>query len=378
MVKKFLHIAIRKNDYVFLNKDVGMIPYSLAKYNNYESTLAWFYDENELHDVDFEKYCKLRYIGKYSEDRRVNIEKVKLFIKNYIKDYDVVMLFNYGSLNYKLAYLCKKYNPNIKVYIKLDMSESGFSHFYEQTFNRKVKNYFERLKSNYVDFFSVESEEFYKKLKNNAMFNGRLFYLPNGVSDLSIDVNKYDISNKENIVITVGRLGIYEKNNELLLESLLKIDYEVLKNWKIYLVGPATEEFYNMICKFKEDKRIGSHICYIGNVSDRKVLYDLYAKSKIISMTSITESFGIATIEGMYFGCYPVITNYGPAVKDITNNCSLGTVTNSENYYNGLENAMNNLNDSDNFILKKCAMYARNKFSYKNISGTLNNILSFR
>lgn len=78
----------------------------------------------------------------------------------------------YGSTNYKLAYLCKRYNPNIKVYCKIDMGEGGFNHFDEKNFSRKVKNYLERIKSRYVDLFTVETKHYYEKLKDTQMFVG--------------------------------------------------------------------------------------------------------------------------------------------------------------------------------------------------------------
>ena len=65
-------------------------------------------------------------------------------------------------------------------------------------------------------------------------------------------------------------------------------------------------------------------------MSDRRELYELYAKSKIMCMTSRSESFCIAVSEAMYFGAYPVLTNFGRIVKDLTDNGRYGTVVPQE------------------------------------------------
>ena len=52
------------------------------------------------------------------------------------------------------------------------MSNGGYSHFYENSFSRKIKNYLERIKSRYVDLFTVETLKYYNDLKDNTMFSG--------------------------------------------------------------------------------------------------------------------------------------------------------------------------------------------------------------
>ena len=78
------------------------------------------------------------------------------------------------------------------------MGESGFNHFYEKVFSRKIKNYIERIKSRYVDLFTVETKYYYNVLKDNAMFSGGgLQYLSNGVSCLGINLNTLDMIKKK-------------------------------------------------------------------------------------------------------------------------------------------------------------------------------------
>lgn len=382
-MKKFLCIVFVDEDSIFFHKDVGMIPYSLGRFFGYKSSIAWFEGEKSKKAKEsdiFKEFCNLIIIDKYDKSRDNNIDNAKRFIKQNIQNYDIVMFYNYGSTNYKLAYYCKKYNPNIKVYCKLDMNENGFNHFYENGLIRKIKNCFERLKSKYVDLFTVETKEFYEKLKNNKMFNGRLYYLPNGVSILDVNVDELDKLQKENIIVTVGRLGVYEKNNEMLLNALKDIDINILKNWKIVFIGPMTDRFKTYYEDFlTKYKYCRESIVYAGNITDRNELYKYYAKAKIICMTSRSESFGIAAIEGMYFGTYPILTNYGSVVNDITNYKQFGTIISSndvESLRNSLEFYMNEFRLSEYEKAESCKYFVRNNFDYNSISSKLNDIFN--
>ena len=349
-----------------------MIIYSLAKYCNYDATHAYL---NEIyHHDEFERYGKLLSMGNADDtNRKACLNVVKNFIKKNIQNYDIVFLFNYGSTNYKLARLCKKYNPNIIVYCKLDMSNGGYSHFYENSFSRKIKNYLERIKSRYVDLFTVETLKYYNDLKDNTMFSGgRLQYLPNGVSTLEIDIEKIDLIEKENIVLTVGRLGIYEKNNEMLLEVIAQLPEYIVRYWKFYFVGPMTDVFSEYVTEFlKNYPYLKNCIVFTGAITDREKLYEIYARSKIFCMTSRNESFCIATVEAMYYGCIPVLTRYGAVVDDQTNNGKLGVVCqqgDTREFATKLQQLMESDND---YLVEEIWKTARNKYSYKKIAESL-------
>lgn len=371
-MKKIINIIPSSGDRAWLFKDPGMIIYSLAKYCNYDATHAYLNDVH--HHEAFEKYAKLLSLGQADNENRKNcLEAVKKFLIENIQNYDIIFLFNYGSTNYKLARLCKKYNPNIKVYCKLDMSDGGYSHFYENSIVRKIKNRFERIKSRYVDLFTVETLKYYNDLKDNNMFSGgRLQYLPNGVSTLEINTEKIDSIQKENIVLTVGRLGIYEKNNEMLLEVITQLPEDIVQNWKFYFVGPMTDAFSEYVAEFlTKYPRLQKHIVFTGAVTDREKLYEIYAKSKIYCLTSRSEGFNISVLEALYFGCYLILTNYGVSTQDVTDCGKIGSVCEQgdvKGFAETLQQVM--LTDSKN-IAKEVREFARDRFNYKNIAQLL-------
>ena len=75
---------------------------------------------------------------------------------------------------------------------------------------------------------------------------------------------------------------------------------------------------------------LADKIILTGNIMDRNQLYSYYQRAKIICMTSRTEGAGIARLEAMYFGAYPVITRYSSFADDTTNYEKCGTIVSSD------------------------------------------------
>lgn len=362
--KKFITILPGSVE-VHLHKDMGIIPFTIGSYEDWESSYAYLEcDGIPIENKDFEKNCKLICIGKRTNDWHTNRKLVINFIKQHIKEYDVVNFYNYGGHIWEWAYYCKKYNPKIIVWSKLDMGMGGYRHFREDNFLRKIKNYFEKFKSQYVDLFSVETYGYYENLKDNTMFRNRLIYFPNGLELLN---NENILTKKENILLHVARIGTYQKNSELLIEALNKVNPEVLKDWKIYLVGSYTEEFKIFLNEIqRKNKILKESVVLTGDINDRSLLYSYYAKAKIFCLTSRFESFGIAALEALYYKNYLLLSNYGLAAYDITGNESYGKVIDSfdsNTWAKEIEQAM--LDYSIEEKVKDAKEFVLNQFNYK-------------
>ena len=176
----------------------------------------------------------------------------------------------------------------------------------------------------------------------------------------------------------IGRLDCIEKNAELFLNSLTLISNEVLSKWKIKIIGPYSDDIYNKhIMLGRTNIQYKENVELLGKLTNRRKVYELCSSARIICLTSRSESFGIAVIEGMYFGTYPVLTNYGDIVKDVTNNGNIGTVVyenNDNTYAKALEMAMKNV-ASNTQLCEECREYARKTFSYNILVDTLYNLL---
>lgn len=184
--KKICHIRFNASDTpARAFQDCGMFLYTLAKDFNWESTYVFYKTRREetQWNQTFLKYVTPVCLGETDDlDYKKQVSLAKKFIQEHIHEYDAIMLFHYGSTAWKLAKLCKKYNPNVVVYIKLDMGIGGFNHFCNNGPLQSIKNWFEKIKSSYVDIFTVETKSYYEELKKISVFNNRIEYLPNGVS----------------------------------------------------------------------------------------------------------------------------------------------------------------------------------------------------
>ncbi len=345
MKRTFLHIS-EEFEYTWIGKDNGMIPIYMNEELSYESKILTVNLKKDLPDeVRGIKIIKVKRIFSFLSNfaywtklvKRINI--FKYLIKN-AKNIDVLMLFHVSRCSYWYAYFYKKYNPNGKIYIKADFNlgvykkewsivnskPKSLREFFKK--RRESQEYSKRKKLiPMVDLISYESFEAFNYMKDSYAgvdTKNKTMYFPNGYDNKVIDKIKIkSFKEKENIILTVGRLGTKEKNTELLLETLKEVD---LKDWKVYLVGSIDKNFIEYKEKFFEDNpNLKDKIIFTGEIKAKEKLYEYYNKAKVFVLPSKWESFGIVMVEAMAFGNY-IITSNTCAANDITNNNSIGKI----------------------------------------------------
>lgn len=357
-----------------LYKDEGLLPYYIGKEYKLETEFLCSNSKKKLPDVFrtmkiIEKPIRLLFLKHLKYYKYFYYEYFKYLLKNSCKiDY---LLFFQLSL-YKLPYLFlyKFLNRNGKVFIKLDINLSWINHLVNISSYKKKFIHFLIKK---VDLISCETKECFDEIRENGFCNlnisDKLIHIQNGFDEEylienNIKVKKFE--EKENVMITVGRIGTEQKNNEMLLKVIDKID---LKDWKIYIIGPYTEEFkeyYDDFIKSNSDKK--DKVILVGNIEDKNLLYDYYNKAKIFLLTSRWEGFAIVYPEALRFGNYIITTEVGGA-KDITDNGKIGVITeieNEEQYKYEILKVINeeiNLKEKYNQSLK----WSEEKFLWNNI-----------
>ena len=128
------------------------------------------------------------------------------------------------------------------------------------------------------------------------------------------------------MIISVGRIGSYQKNNQMLLEALLQVN---LRQWKVVFIGPISEGFRKYISDFFEkNPSLKKSILFTGLIEERTVLYSWYNRAKVFCLTSRSESFGIVFLEAMYYGDF-IITTSVYSSKDIVFSESIGQIVES-------------------------------------------------
>ncbi|OCL25576.1 hypothetical protein U472_14690 [Orenia metallireducens] len=334
MKKKLVMYFDRMKDR-HLNKDVGLLPYFIAKKFNLDLEYITA-DDCGLKRFKNYRITKIKRLPSY----RFNIFFYLYLIKN-AKNIDCLMTIHFKSRNLLIGMLYKKLNSNGKFYIKLDLSSDDKKYSnkdirIEESDNfiqRKIKTLkriYRRRKFyfiKYVDLISSEVIEVYENINQHGLYGNkisdRLTLLFNGMDNErnNIKLNKY--SQKEDIILTVGRLGIHSKNTEFFLDVIKELD---LKNWKVILVGPITDEFKKKIELFyKENPSLKERVIFTGNISDRDKLLNYYNKSKVFCLTSRTEGFALVLPEARYYGNYIVTTDVGGA-KEVTEEGEYGRV----------------------------------------------------
>ena len=318
-----------------LVKDVGQIPYFMFKTKEYDGELVAYqnnldypYLRNEVNGL------KLTFIP--NKGRVVYFEKsVIQYLLKESKSIDVLNLFHFKRDNIIYLLIYKLLNPRGKSYIKLDMDILFFKKYNSFFFsNYLLKNYLLKGLCKWIfaltDLFSVETEDardylvqVYPELKN------KLICIPNGIDSehLNKEIRTKTFVEKENIIITVGRIGTIQKNTELFLEALKMTD---LNDWKVYIIGPIEECFKEYIrVFFGENPDLENKIIFQGNITDRKELFEWYNKSKVFCLSSRWEGFPIAFAEALYFGNY-IITSPVSSAKHITNHGQYGTIAKAD------------------------------------------------
>lgn len=300
---------------VHLTKDVGMIPFILHRYFQYDSTLAC-YQNGEYEYLKSEvKGLKISFIKKVTGNQ--TIDSILFLILNF-RSFTILQLYHFTSFSLIIAIVFKTLTLGKGiVYLKLDAGDN----VNELKFEGIRKLIFSFTKG-MLDIISAENSKIIFDINESKLFAKPIQLIPNGYYPEFEEVN---VDKKENIILTVGRIGSYQKNNELLLEAF-NIFCAKFRDWKLIFVGPVTPEFQEH-CEeyFAENIHLNGKIVFTGNIQNRKELRDFYLNAKIFALTSRFEGFPLVYLEAMNAGCTIVSTeNY--AAFDVTGSGKYGKI----------------------------------------------------
>ena len=333
MSKKFVTIfPICEN--VHLTKDLGQIPFFLHHTHQYNSSIVSYKNNNEYTNLKGEvNGLELEFIE--DTGRYIFLEKgVIKYIKQHAKEIDVLNLYILSKFSFVYGILYKKINPKGFLFLKLDgyneTFEEGKKINYSTKFlKNKILKYLEKKFIEKVDLITIENSLGVTLVKKKyPEITDKIMYLPVGVNDLFLS-QKFgatfkSFEQKENIILTVGRIGEEIKNNEMMLRALTQID---LKNWKMVFVGsinPSFKLFYEEW--IKSYPQLKDKLIFTEEILDRETLYEWYNKAKIFCMTSWKESFCHSIGEALYFGNYIIGTEGIVSMFDLTDNEKYGVI----------------------------------------------------
>lgn len=235
---------------------------------------------------------------------------------------DVLSLFWLSPRNLAFAKIYKCLNHKGTCYIKGDISSAAPI---QSSIKRKVWD----LLISAVDLLSVETEDIYDKIINGVLgeyLKDHTVLMSNGFDiemfeQLGIERKGYN--EKEKLILTVGRIGSSEKNNEMLLSALDGLN---MGDWSCWFVGPVEGEFKTLFEQFiKNNPDKQAKVQLLGGIYDKRKLWEVYNRSSIFVLTSPKECMAQVFSEALAFGNYIITTNVQGAIE-ITDRERLGKI----------------------------------------------------
>ena len=309
---------------MFLSKDIFLVPYYIAKETGGE--LTYYYVTN-LGNTEIPQHHRGATLLR-AEARNEPTAMMKTIVRN-ARGIDVLFINGSSAVHMTAVLLYKKLNPNGKVIIFGDMEAPQAKELYQNGFmyshglTGKIKELLTNFFFHNVTYIVANTEAYgyMEQLFRKKGWKGLLHFYPlvDDEKYYSYGLTRKKFSEKENIMVCVGRIGNYQKNTEMLLDALRKVD---LKDWKIYMIGPITSsfnlnnggEFLKKIESFFEEcPQHMDKLIFTGMIYDQKTVFEYYNRAKVLLMTSRHEGFANVFSQAAAMGCYIVSTDVGGA-----------------------------------------------------------------
>ncbi len=199
--------------------------------------------------------------------------------------------------------------------------KKNYVHFQVPFLRLGGTSFVNQIKSLFIDKF-IYNSNFTKNIleKSLSKSKGLVLYPP-------IDTNSFESSQKENIILSVGRFDSpsHPKRQDILIEAFRKLSSSG-SSYRLILAGGQIGDSPNLI-KLKVQAK-GLNIEFVVN-PDFNLLKSLYKKSKFFwhaagfgideeKEPEKVEHFGMTTVEAMAAGCIPIVISKG-GQKEIIN-----------------------------------------------------------
>lgn len=341
-----------------------MIPYVLQSEGYYDSTVAFYEDERNLPYLKQEvKGLNYKQVRKIFKNEDLNI---LWFLLTNLNQYDVIMFFHGGNRKLIIALLIKALRfGKTDFYFKLDANREITKYNFKST---QLKFYLFKYLYKYIKLISIETKYLQEYLNENSYYKTQ--YIPNGY------LNQVELKvQKENIIITVARIGDPIKDHNTFLKALTKVN---LGDWRVKLVGPIQDSFLPIIEEFyKSNPQLVEKVIFTGNIFDRQKLANEYSLAKVFILTSISEGFPLVFTEAISNGCYIISTDL-IAAYDITNNGKYGKIVPIGDDYSLAKEIQAIIDGKALPDANKIKSYAEEYYNWKVIARNIHSYLEFK
>jgi L-malate glycosyltransferase len=316
---------------VHLRKGLGKIPYVLHRDFAYDSTFVCFRNEQEYASIRQDVLGLKIDFFKYKNTKHPLLATLMYLLFN-AKKIDVLNIYGQSRWSFIVGIFFKLLRPKGVLYLKLDMNIQYLENLKRSKNIGRHLLFWKYYFNNVASIVSSEYLQLTAELSNlYSLPASKVIQLPNGVDDVSIasfPFTRKGFNQKENIILVVGRIGAPEKNHEMILEAVSKIN---LNNWKLIFVGSIEENFKSKIAQFYvRNPNLQNVVAFIGEVTSFEQLCIWYNRAKIFCLSSSREGFPVVIPEAMYWGNYIVSTNVS-CISEILEEGKIGSIVNNEN-----------------------------------------------
>ena len=349
-----------------LKGGIESVTYELSNYLRSNGCVCYCLSLNKSNYIDNDKQLFLPNSSCF-----VN-EENKLFLINFVRNKQIDVLINQGGFDKDCSLLASeviKYDVKLVSCIHnslLDRIRHFDVTYYNILKKKKIQFLLKYTQNNYVKnllclMYLLKYQKHFKRLhkcsdrvvllsdslKNDFSFfigelSDKVCAMPNPIPANICDSQAN--TQKEKIVLYVGRIDMQQKRPDLLLQIWSMI-YKDHKDWKLIIVGGGKD--LNYLKTYASSLHL-ENVIFEGN--QNPIPY--YQKASILCMTSSYEGFGIVLVEAMNMKVVPIAFESFSTVRDIIDNDNNGVLISPfdiELYAEKLSEMMSNGSLRDNF-----------------------------
>ncbi len=337
-----------------LTKNCGIVPYLFHKRFGFHAVMAGARTEDSYPYIKYVEGMDVEFLPDGELSTKLD------YINAHATDMDLLILHGYYPNYLEIVKRYRSLRADGKIYMELDINLQAA----DRTPWRSDKV---DTVLGACDVIGASCRSMQRYMSRKTPY--RIEYIPNGFYDFDGVGFAPDFAEKENIILTVGRLGTHQKNNELLLEAFAAVADD-MPGWTLRLVGRIEEGFNPYIEDyFLRYPMLKNRVIFTGIITDRSTMAKEYRRAKIFALTSRMEGGTPNVIaEALSAGDY-IVTSDIDASGEAVDNGRCGDVFPVENKRKLMEILLRLSRNEKRIELggRRAVEYAKSAFDYERI-----------
>ena len=259
--------AMGTNDFL-LFKDPGQIPFNMQESFGYKAIVPLSSQNHLIYGKDITNKMVCPIIKDRTKSKNAMYLRRLIWLLKNAKKISVLHLFYFDMWTSLFIFLYKLLNHKGVIYVHCDSDVKKIEQYLlRKTLGIRVRKLLLRPSILKDVLWGIQNKDALYELQGKWPFTN-IQFIPNGCSL----PETIDITQKENTLLTVARLGTVQKNTDMILEAFAALAFKY-PDWNLKLVGPIEESFQKYIDDyFAKYPNLSDRIIFTGNIGDRNVL----------------------------------------------------------------------------------------------------------